>query len=100
MGGANWLRDDSAANGECHLIKWIHTAPVYYAGVQASDLLGRLARVVVQEWGADMCKQARTEAPSEWTCLLPGALQPDLHLASGFCACVFVRLCSHSVLLQ
>lgn len=31
MGGGNWLHDDSAVNGECHVIKGIHTATVYYA---------------------------------------------------------------------
>lgn len=30
MGGGNWLHDDSAVNGECHVIKGIHTATVYY----------------------------------------------------------------------
>lgn len=34
MGGGNWLHDDSAVNGECHVIKGIHTATVYYARFQ------------------------------------------------------------------
>lgn len=34
MGGGNWLHDDSAVNGECHLIKWIHTALFIMLGLR------------------------------------------------------------------
>lgn len=34
MGGGNWRHDDSAVNGECHLIKWIHTGLFIMLGLR------------------------------------------------------------------
>lgn len=55
MGGSNRLSDDSTVNGECHVIKWIHTAAVYYAGFKMLTCLrdGRVFGGAIK--GLGMC---------------------------------------------
>lgn len=81
MGGGNWLHDDSAVNGECHLIKWIHTALFIMLGLRRWPVGGG-------GWWACTQIQAIWVDWSLETRLLAAALRPEPHLAPSSCVCV------------
>ncbi len=105
MGGGNWLRDDSAVNGGCHVIKWIHTALFIMLGLRHWPVGGRGGSYI--QIHTDVKTHTNTHTIwADWsleTHLLSGALWPELELASytssPFCVCVCVCN-STSVLLQ